>query len=94
MTEPSLSTSCVSSIDRVDLDAYHHKLKQEANKGYNSARIYRNAYEKIKQRYKELDIKSCKDKDAIRFFWRNQIMEGQFRAGNILRRAIMSPDFV
>ena len=89
IAEPPLSSSTLSAIDKVDLAAYHHKLKQDTEKAHASARTYRDAYELMKQKYHDLEIKSYSEKNAIRVYWRNKIMEGQTRAGDILCRSIM-----
>ena len=57
-------------------------LKKENNALFQ-ARFYRNRCAELKKRIRELEY----EKEGVRYFWRNQILEGQSRAGKMLKLA-------
>lgn len=48
------------------------------------ARFFRDRCEQLNQKIRQLET----EKEGVRYFWRNKVLEGNTRAGEILKRAI------
>ena len=86
--EPLLKTSSISALDKVALTVYHNRLKKEINQAVSGERHYRDAYGKLKIEYKKLEAKALEEKETVRYFWRNEIIESQSRAGKLVHLAL------
>lgn len=73
----------LSGIDRVELSAQISDVIKKENEALSQARFYRDWCVELQKRIRELE----NEKEGIRFFWRNQIVEGQSRAGRMLKLA-------
>ena len=73
----------LSGIDRVEIGVQINDILKKENEALSQARFYRNWCANLQQRIRELE----NEKEGIRFFWRNQIVEGQSRAGRMLKLA-------
>ena len=49
---------------------------------------YRDAYGKLKIEYKKLEAKALEEKETVRYFWCNEIIESQSRAGKLVHLAL------
>ena len=65
-----------------------NSARDERNHALHVAQIYRDLAETIQKEERKVkdDLERCVK--SVRNFWRNQIMEGQSRAGQILRAAL------
>ena len=75
--------SSLEGIDRVDVNAQIQSILKKENNALFQARFYRNRCAELKKRIRELED----EKEGVRYFWRNQILEGQSRAGKMLKLA-------
>lgn len=74
----------LSDIQRVEVVALVKDLCERENKATRNARLYRDKCTQLKHRCRELE----EEKEGVRYFWRNQIMEGQSRSGMLVKLAV------
>lgn len=74
----------VMGIDRVLLETEMKTLIYSESKAIEQARLYRNMCDELKQQCKELESK----KEAVRYFWRNKVIEGHSRSATMLRKSL------
>lgn len=75
---------CLSGIDRVEVSHQMKEMLQNENEALSQARFYRDKCESLEQRIRRLHT----EKEGIRYFWRNKVLEGHSRAGQILKNAL------
>ena len=87
-SEPYLLSSATpeipAGIERFELLALIKDLSKREEKAINTARIYRDQCNELKIRCRELE----EEKEGIRYFWRNKIMEEQSRSGKMIKLAV------
>lgn len=74
---------CLMGIERVEIKAKIDELLKKENNALFQARFFRNRCSELEEQVRKLET----EKEGIRFFWRNQVLEGQSRAGKILKLA-------
>ena len=75
--------SSLEGIDRVDVNAQIQSILEKENKALFQVRFYRNRCAELNKRIRELED----EEEGVRYFWRNQVLEGQSHAGKILKLA-------
>lgn len=73
----------LTGIDRIEMGATINDILQSENKALFQARFYRNRCTDLEKKIRELED----EREGVRYFWRNQVLEGQSRAGKILKLA-------
>ena len=73
----------VSGIDRVIVTGQLSDMLKLENKALFYARLYRDRCADLQQRCRQLE----NEKEKVRYFWRNKVLEGQTRSGKILLMA-------
>lgn len=79
--------SIPNSVNPVDRCLIESKLKNvlyKEMKAVQQATIYRDKCTELKQKCRHLQT----EKEAVRFFWRNRVLEGQSRAAKIFRKSV------
>ena len=77
--------SVLQGIDRVDVSAQFKSVLEKENKALFQARFFRNRCAELEKRIRQLED----EKEGVRYFWRNQILECESRSGKILKLATM-----
>ena len=67
-------------FDRISVMAQMQDILARENTALQSARIYRDRCTDLKKRIRKLE----EEKEEIRFFWRNKVLEGNSRGGKWL----------
>lgn len=85
----------LSLTDRVDIKAKMVELEMSRENAKEMARYYRDRCSELQIKNKKLEAKNMQiqalglqEKQKVRYFWRNQVLEGQSRSGRILKRAL------
>ena len=78
----------LSPLSRTTVRAYISDLKERERVAINAARIYRSCTEELKRKCMEVHCSALKEREGVRYFWRQQILEGSTRSGCIVRAAI------
>ena len=73
----------LSGIDRVVVTGQLQDMLKKENEALFHARFYRDRCTYLEQRCRQLE----NDKEGIRYFWRNQVLESQSRGGKMLMMA-------
>lgn len=73
-------------IDRVAVSSQLHEMLKNENHAILHARLYRDRCTELKQRCRQLE----NEKEAVRYFWRNKVLESQSRGGKMLMLAKQS----
>lgn len=73
----------LSQIDRTTVRAYINEIEKAATR---VAQIYRSRTDELKQACLS---SAYKEREGVRYFWRQQILEGCTRSGRMVRAAIM-----
>ena len=71
-------------IDKVEITSQIHELMNKQKKTQFQATFFRDRCEELQQRIRQLKT----EKEGVRYFWRNKILEGQCRSGRTLKLAI------
>ena len=71
-------------IDKIEVTSQIHELIKKQEKTQFHATFFRDRCEELQQRIRQLET----EKEGVRYFWRNKILEGQCRSGKILKLAI------
>lgn len=77
----------------IDLDRFNkipiitqmQEMQQRENRALLGERLCRDQCSNLKKRIRELED----EKEAVRYFWRNQVLEGQSRGGKILKQSLL-----
>ena len=77
----------LSGIDRVEINHQLKEMLRKENEALSQARFFRDRCETLEQTVRRLQT----EKEGVRYFWRNKILEGNSRGGQILKLAIASP---
>ena len=74
----------LSGIDRVAVVSQMNEMREKENKALQAARLLRDECARLRQcvREKENEI------EAVRYYWRNTVLESQTRSGRILKLAL------
>ena len=75
----------LQGIDRVDVNAQFQSVLEKENKALFQARFFRNRCAELEKRIRQLED----EKEGVRYFWRNQVLECQSRSGKLLKLATM-----
>ena len=75
---------CITGIERVKLEADLRHIVYDESKAIRQAQIYRDKCATLERCCEDLK----KETQAVRYFWRNQLMEGQSRSAKILGNAL------
>ena len=78
----------LSPVDRITIRMYIGNLKEKEKQAIELAQIYRHRTEELKQTCLELQSSAHKEREGVRYFWRQQILEGSTRSGRMVREAI------
>ena len=81
--KPYIPTT-VGGIDRKVVEVEMNKLLCNERKALEQAMIYRDKCTTLKEKCRQLET----EKEGVRFFWRNKLMEGQTHAAKMLKAAI------
>ena len=71
-------------LDRITITSQMDDMRRRENTALQSARLYRDRCTELKQHIRKLET----EKEAVRYFWRNKVLEGQSRAGKIVKLSI------
>lgn len=74
----------VTGINRVLLETEMKNLVYNETKAIEQARLYRDKCDKFEQQCRLLES----EKEAVRCFWRNEVIEGQSRSAVMLRKSL------
>lgn len=74
----------VTGVNRVLLETEMKNLIYSETKAIEQARLYRNKCDELKQQCDKLES----EKEAVRYFWRNKLIEGQSRSAVMLRKSL------
>lgn len=74
----------LSGIDRVSVTSQLQDMRSREKDALFTARFYRDRCTELLQHCRELE----NEKEKVRFFWRNKVLEGQSRAGRMVNLAI------
>ena len=74
----------LKGIDRVEVSFQLKEMLKKENEALFNARFYRDRCETLEQTVRQLQT----EKEAVRYFWRNKVLEGNSRAGRILKAAV------
>ena len=77
---------CLNGIDRVEVTHQMREMLQSENEALFHARFFRDRCESLKQKIRQLQT----EKEGVRYFWRNRVLEGYSRGGQLLKLAINS----
>ena len=75
--QPQKSPKNVAGIDRVLINT---NIQQNERKAVEHAILLRNKCTELEQKCRDMET----EKEAVRFFWRDKLLEGQSRAARIL----------
>lgn len=85
----------LDNIDKIDIKAKMTELEMSRESAKEIARHYRDRCSELQIKVKKLESKNLtiqaqglREKQQVRHFWRNQILEGQSRSGRILKMAL------
>ena len=85
----------VSPVDRTYIKSQLTQLKLVEERAKETARYYRDRCANLKTKIlhlelekKETEAQNAHEKNQIRFFWRNKILEGQSRSGKMVRHSL------
>ena len=79
----------LSPVDRITIRRYVGDLKDKERQAINLAGLYRTQNAKLKQMCLDLRSNAFKEREGVRYFWRQQILEGSLRSGRMVRAAVM-----
>lgn len=74
----------VEGVDRIYIKTHMRNLLYKENQALQSVRLYRDRCTELQNRCRELET----EKEAVRFFWRNKVLESQTRAGSLLMHSL------
>ena len=74
----------LSGIDRVEVTYQMKELIHRQKDAEFHAKFFRDRCEQLNQKIKQLET----EKQGVRYFWRNKVLESNTRAGEILKLAI------
>ena len=74
----------VDRFIRIPIVCQMRDMRERENRALLSARIYRNRCSTLRRRIRELE----EEKEGVRYFWRNQVLEGQSRGGSMLKLSL------
>ena len=77
----------LKGLDRVEVNYQLKEMLLKENEALSQARFFRDRCETLEQTIRQLQT----EKEGVRYFWRNKVLEGNTRAGLILKSAISSP---
>ena len=83
--KPSIPKTIVG-IDRVLLETEMNNVVYKENKAIQQAKLYRDKCTQLEQQCRELET----EKEAVHYFWRNKLVEGQTRAARMLKESLKS----
>ena len=76
--------SSLTGIDRVEVTSQLQERRKKENDALLAARVYRDKCTHLQQQCRQLKT----EKEAIRYFWRNKLLEGHSRGGRLVSMAI------
>ena len=76
---------CLNGIDRVEVTHQMREMLQSENEALFQARFFRDRCESLKQKIRQLQTEK-----GVRYFWRNGVLEGYSRGGQLLKLAVNS----
>ena len=74
----------VDRFTRINLEGQFRNMQARESRALLSARLYRDRCSSLKQRIRELEV----EKEGVRYFWRNQVLEGQSRGGKMVKLSL------
>ena len=74
----------LSVHDRVEVTYQMKELIHRQKDAEFHAKFFRDRCEQLNQKIRQLET----EKEGVRYFWRNKVLEGNTRAGEILKLAI------
>ena len=86
--------SCISGIERIEVELYVSLMRERRDSAIQSAETLHNTAEKLKRENRELKVVMLQKIELERDFWRNKILEGQSRAGRMVKAALMKIYFL
>lgn len=76
-------------IEQVTVKKYLDELRTHEKKATFMAQSYREQNQRLKQQILENNARAHAEKEGVRYFWRNQLLEGCSRSGRIINLALM-----
>ena len=90
-TVPHIAINAIeklSPVDRSAVKSYIGDLTSNEHAAIQTARQFRRQASKIEQEYLAYRATAHQEKESIRYFWRQQLLEGCSRSGQIVRKAL------
>ena len=78
---------CPDNVDRfvqIPVMCQLQDMQKRENRALLSARLYRDQCCNLRRRIQQLE----EEKEGVRYFWRNQVLEGQSRGGKMLKLSL------
>ena len=82
-TKPDIPQS-ITGVDRVLVTSKINNIMYKEKRAVEQARIYRDKCTQLQTKCRRLED----EKESIRYFWRNKILEGETRAAKMLRMSL------
>ena len=79
----------LSPVDHITIQRYVGDLKDKERQAKNLARLYRTQNAKLKQTCLDLHSNAFREGEGVRYFWRQQTLEGSSWSGRKVRAAVM-----
>lgn len=76
-------------LERVAVKKYIDELHTKEKKAVFIAQSFRDQYEHLRKKAIENATKAHAEKEGVRYFWRNQLLEGCSRSGKMVNMALM-----
>ena len=76
-----------AKLNEIDMKVYMEQLKKERDMAVQNARLFRDIAEKCRTEKREMHNEMCRKMEVIRECYRNKMLEGNTRAGKIVRMA-------
>lgn len=85
---PHQSIKKLPVVDRISILKYVGHLKQKEKDAVGLARMFRSCNEQLQRSYMEYKSAAHKEREGVRYFWRQQVLEGGSRSGRMVRDAL------
>ena len=75
----------IEGVDRILIESKINNILYNEKKALEQAALYRDKCTELEQKCRELQT----EKEAVRYFWRNKLLEGQSHAAQMLKKSLM-----
>ena len=83
-TRPLVSPDNLDTFVRIPIMCQLQDMRERENRALLSARLYRDQCCRLRQHIRQLE----EEKEGVRYFWRNRVLEGQSRGGKMLKLSL------